>query len=70
MRGHYSVAFAIGDVLRRVFLTVQNVSVATEPDPVFVGRCVMEMLVLAQLVTKFVLIGVRVRRSVLLLGCE
>lgn len=70
MRGHYSVAFAVGDVLRRVLLTVQNVSVAAESDPVLVGRRVMEVLVLAQLVTEFVLIGVWVRRSVLLLGCE
>lgn len=70
MRGHYSVAFAVGDVLRRVFLTVQNVSVAAESDPVFVGRCVMEVLVLAQLVTEFVLIRMWVRRSVLLFGYE
>lgn len=70
MRGHYSVAFAVGNILSRVFPTVQNVSVAAKPDPVFVGRRVMKVLVFAQLVTKFVLIGVWVRRSVLLLGCE
>lgn len=70
MCGHYPVTFVVGDVLCRVFLAVQNVSVAAKSDPVFVGRCVMEVLVLSELVTKFVLIGVRVRHSVLLFGYE
>jgi hypothetical protein len=64
MSVNWPISFNISDILCRIFLSVQDVSITPKTDAVFLGCCVMKVTIFFQFVSIFVLVGANKHGSI------